>query len=100
MADYGQTYAFGTANTAQFQNAMEDFSGKDLDWFFDQWVYSPNYPNYRWSWVYAGIGNIYYLDIKISQRQGAPAVYTMPVELKLSILAKDTLLLIHDTLPD
>lgn len=36
----------GIATTAQFQDAMESESGRDLDWLFDQWVYEAGSPRF------------------------------------------------------
>ena len=30
--------------TEDFQRAMEEVSGRDLEWFFRQWIHSPGYP--------------------------------------------------------
>ncbi|OGC76047.1 MAG: hypothetical protein A2Z27_05660 [candidate division Zixibacteria bacterium RBG_16_50_21] len=94
---YGQQYSYGTANTEQFKATMEGYSGQDLDWFFDQWVYSPNYPRHNWSWVYTSIAGKYYLDVSLKQTQSTPALYTLPIEFKLSTAAKDTFFTIDDT---
>ncbi|MCI0531658.1 MAG: M1 family metallopeptidase [candidate division Zixibacteria bacterium] len=98
MADYGQTYAYGTANTVQFLNAMESYSEQDLDWFFNEWVFAPNYPRYIWNWAYTQIGTDYYLDVGIKQNQTNPSVYRMPIELKLQTTAGDTIVTVLDSL--
>ncbi len=33
--------------TADFQKAMEEASGKNLDWFFQQWIYKGGYPELK-----------------------------------------------------
>jgi len=98
LAYHGQSHSFGTATTQQFQSTMESYSGQDLDWFFDQWVYSPNYPIYKWSWVYTGSGGRYYLDGEVWQQQSTPTVFKMPVEFKLSFANRDSFFTITDTL--
>jgi aminopeptidase N len=40
-------HAFGTATSASLRDALEQYSGQDLDDFFDTWVYSPGYPHFR-----------------------------------------------------
>ncbi len=37
----------GTALTADLRHVMERASGEDLDWFFDQWLHRPGYPEVR-----------------------------------------------------
>jgi hypothetical protein len=97
---YGQSHSYGTATTQEFQAALESYAGQDLDWFFDQWVFSPNYPIYKWSWVYTSLGGKYYLDVNLSQRQTTPSVFKMPLEFKLSFPSRDSFFTISDTLRD
>lgn len=49
---YYQKYQNGNATTADFQQVMEQTSGKSLAAFFKQWLYQPGYPEVEWSWVY------------------------------------------------
>jgi aminopeptidase N len=37
-------HAHSNALTEDFQRIMEDESGEDLAWFFEQWLYRPGYP--------------------------------------------------------
>jgi len=39
--------AYRPVETADFAVAMEEASGRDLDWFFDQWAYGIGYPRVR-----------------------------------------------------
>jgi aminopeptidase N len=41
---YYSDHLHGTALSADFQKIMEETSGKELDWFFEQWLYRPGYP--------------------------------------------------------
>jgi aminopeptidase N len=54
-----------TAHTRHFQRALEDTTGRSLDGFFQQWVYSPGFPDLTvaLSWD-DGL-----LQIKVEQRQ-------------------------------
>jgi aminopeptidase N len=98
LAYYGLSHSYRTSTTEQFQAALEEFSGQDLDWFFDEWIYSPNYPIYKWSWVYTSFAGYYYLDINLGQKQDDPLVFRMPIEFKLSTAAKDTFFTVFDSL--
>ncbi len=84
---YAQTYAYSTATTEDFKNVMEQYSGQDLDWFFNQWIYSPNFPRYKYSWVYTALGGKYYTDISLVQEQANPVFYRMPVDFDLQTSA-------------
>ncbi|NIN71270.1 MAG: hypothetical protein GTO46_04895 [Gemmatimonadetes bacterium] len=41
---YYSDHLHGTALSADFQKIMEETSGEDLGWFFEQWLYRPGYP--------------------------------------------------------
>ena len=44
MREWMQRHAFGSADTRDFQRVIEDVTGRQLGWFFDQWVYGAGYP--------------------------------------------------------
>jgi carboxyl-terminal processing protease len=100
MATYGQNYLYGTANTEQFKTEMENYSGMDLDWFFNEWAYKANYPKHNWSWVWTSAGSNYYLNISINQKQtDTTFAFRMPVQFKLSALAAaDSVITLQDSL--
>jgi aminopeptidase N len=39
-----------TATTADFRRVVEETAGRDLGWFFDQWLRSPGYPRLEAEW--------------------------------------------------
>lgn len=41
-----------TVETADFRRAMEEASGKKLDWFFQQWAFQAGHPELKTSWRY------------------------------------------------
>jgi aminopeptidase N len=41
---FGQRYSYGNADSYEFMLAIEDATGQNLDWFFNQWVYKSGYP--------------------------------------------------------
>ena len=49
---YYRRHIHGNALTRDLQRALEEESGRDLGWFFQQWVYSPGHPvlTVRHSW--------------------------------------------------
>lgn len=38
------------ASTADFQKTIEDITGVEMQWFFNQWVYGNQIPTYRYAW--------------------------------------------------
>ncbi|UCE27833.1 MAG: T9SS type A sorting domain-containing protein [Candidatus Coatesbacteria bacterium] len=48
---YGGQHEYDTAVTAELIDDMEAYTGEDLDWFFDEWVYLAGYPEFEYSWT-------------------------------------------------
>lgn len=72
----------GHATTADFRRVMEEASGLELSWFFDQWLTRGGMLNVRARWhhdVTAGV-----LRLQLEQLQaGAP--YRMPIEVAFAV---------------
>lgn len=77
-------YRFGTATTDDFKNLAESLSGKELDWFFEQWVYRAGRPSLRYAWKWENNE----LILRLQQIQsGEP--YRLPFDLA-AIAGADT----------
>ncbi|MFZ0453960.1 MAG: M1 family aminopeptidase, partial [Ignavibacteriaceae bacterium] len=84
--------AYGTAVTGDFQRDAEAVSGQDLNYFFNEWIYGEHYPKYKIEWHADKINNNYEVTIKIGQTVNTyPSFFTMPVQIKISTSAGDTL---------
>jgi aminopeptidase N len=60
-----------TALTADLQSAMEKTSGQKLDWFFDQWLRRPGYPELDAHWRYDRQTHEVVIDVRQSERFGS-----------------------------
>lgn len=53
LRDYLKSHAFGTAEAADLRISMENASGKDLNWFFNEWFFGAGHPildiSYIWN---------------------------------------------------
>jgi 5-hydroxyisourate hydrolase-like protein (transthyretin family) len=90
--------AYGSAVTADFQSAAEKVYGRSLDFFFKEWIYGAGYPLYSYSWKSLPLtGNDYQVQLNIKQdvSKGTP-IFTMPIQLKFTSAAGDTLLTIFN----
>ena len=85
--------AYSTAVTEDFQRDAEAVSGQDLSYFFNEWIYGENYPKYKIEWHSDKTNNNYEVTLNISQTINTyPSYFTMPVQIKISTSAGDTLL--------
>ncbi len=79
LQEYGERYRFKSAVTEQFRDVMEEISGKDLDSFFQRWIYGEYYPIYHVTYNF----NSDSLFILIEQTQ-ANEVFEMPIDIKVN----------------
>jgi aminopeptidase N len=95
--------AYGNAVTEDFQRICETVSGRDLSWFFEQWVYRPGRPVYEYRWESSNAGPPFRTVLEISQENTQPEnntlPYKMPLQIRLAGSGSDTLLTIWDSLP-
>ena len=75
-----ETLLYGFATTEDLQRNMENASGKDLRYFFTDWVYGQGYPSYKVQWSQVGSD---YVDIKMNQVTSDISVpfFALPVPL-------------------
>jgi hypothetical protein len=73
-------FRYGFAKTSDFKQFLENFSGKDLTEFFNDWVYHEGYPIYSWKAEYYSEDTTAFT---IYQTQSHPSVnyFEMPVPI-------------------
>lgn len=80
--DYYREYRDANALTEDLQCVMEEASGEDLEWFFQQWAYVPGHPVLEGTWSHdANTGR---LTITVQQAQSSRAVFAFPLDLGFS----------------
>jgi aminopeptidase N len=65
---YYRRHMNGVASTADLRRAMEDVSGRDLGWFFAQWLTRSGVPQLSGSWRYDSAGK--QVVVTLRQTQG------------------------------
>jgi aminopeptidase N len=81
IREYYRRYRDSTATTADLVRVMEEISGEELSWFFDQWLHRTPSPALEGSWRYdSASGRI---EIELVQTQpGAP--YRLELEIGIT----------------
>jgi aminopeptidase N len=72
-------YAYKSATINDFREFAEKRSGKELKYFFDQWVYGTGFPVYKINWLSAGAN-----QLKIEAGQTGTKLFRMPMEVKIT----------------
>ncbi len=76
---YYQRHFNANATTADFRRAMEEAAGRDLGWFFDQWLYKSGDLKVAGRWTYDATAK--QARITLDQVQTDGSVFTMPLEV-------------------
>jgi aminopeptidase N len=71
--------------TSDFRKALESVSGLDLEYFFDQWVYSPGFPEYNVSYNWDSENKLAELEVE-QTNAGVDEIplYTSPVKVRFT----------------
>lgn len=81
IAAYRAAYAGSSATTAGLQTVLEDATGTDLDWFFEQWVYGENRPRLRYGWSEVSGPAV---RLVVRQEQTNAPLFRMPLDVRVT----------------
>jgi aminopeptidase N len=82
---YLNRYKFQNVETPDLEKAMEEAAGRDLTWFFKQWVYQAGYPQIEIRQIYQPRGKRLNLTVRQTQKLDniTPAVFILPLEIEI-----------------
>ena len=78
--DYYASHLHGVALTEDFRAAMERAAGRDLGWFFEQWLYRPGYPVLRVNSAWDAPAGVFRVTLTQVQPRRWPT-YRLPLTL-------------------
>ncbi len=92
---------YGTATTEDLQSVFEAATGRNLGFFFSEWVYGELYPQYAYSWGSSTAVGGHQVVVGITQTTGTsnPTFFTMPVDVKVVGLTADTTIVVFNDQP-
>jgi aminopeptidase N len=82
---YVSTHKVQVVDSDDFRKAMEKASGKDLTWFFDQWVYKAGHPELKVRWHFEDADKS--IRVRVQQTQtvdAATPLFRLPTTLEIS----------------
>jgi aminopeptidase N len=82
IREYYLRYRDSNASTADFERVVEEISGRDLHWFFQQWLYRAGSPVVQGAWHYDAAARKVLLDLTQTE-PGDP--YRLPVEVGMTL---------------
>lgn len=84
LSKYLHDYAYGTAEAVQMRLALEAVSGRDLNWFFDQWYFSNGHPRLTVAYDYDATNK----KIKVSIAQTQAKQFEFPLAIDVIVAGK------------
>lgn len=82
LKEFFSRYKYSNASTSEFEGLCEELTGKNLDQFFDQWIYKGVgiiKCDYNWN----SISSLDKVEITINQIQDEYTLYKFPLEIKI-----------------
>jgi len=87
---YFNRFGNGNATTADLAKLCTELSGKNMDYFFNQWIYGVGFPTYQVKWNY--LNGKLFVRLAQSNTQNLTNVFTLPMPILIKRLgASDTL---------
>jgi aminopeptidase N len=81
---YTKKYAYGLVETKDFQSAVEETTEKNVDWFFDQWIYKAGYPEFDVNYEWEPEEKTIKLNVKqIQNVDSLTGIFTTPVDVEI-----------------
>jgi aminopeptidase N len=89
---YLNRHKFANVESTDLKVSMEETSGQDLDWFFDQWVYGAGAPKLEIRQTWRARSKT--LTVTVTQVQGdaiTPTVFRLPLEAEIKTASGEAL---------
>ncbi len=82
---YLTSHKFANVESSDLRVSMEETSGQDLGWFFDQWVYHAGAPHLTLSPVYSARTRTMKVTVAQTQKADAlvPSVFRLPLDIAI-----------------
>jgi aminopeptidase N len=85
---YQVQFANGNASTNDLRLLVNSLSGKNYDYFFNQWIYGLGYPSYNTKWNQEG--NLFSINIVQSNLQSSTNLFQLVLPIVLRTTTGDT----------
>lgn len=86
-------FRYQSATIPDFIAKMNESTGQDLDWFFNEWIYQPNHPEYNNTYSFKEMeNNQWNVHFQANQTQSDATFFAMPLEIRIQFEdASDTI---------
>lgn len=97
LRTYQNTYAYGLATTENLKAIAAAAYGRNMDTFFNQWVYKQGYPAYKIKWNQKD--NIVFVQLTQIPSDTSVSLFYTPIELQLTAGSNDTTIRVYNDMP-
>jgi aminopeptidase N len=81
---YTNKHAYGLVETKDFILSIEEATGENLQWFFDQWVYKAGYPEFEVKYEWDADQRAIKLNVKQVQTiDSLTGIFTTPIDVEI-----------------
>ncbi|MBV8084188.1 MAG: HEAT repeat domain-containing protein [Chloroflexi bacterium] len=92
LKHYLERHRGGNVTTPDLQRAIEDVTGRNVDRFFQQWVYSPGHPDLKVSYSWDNSAKLASITVKQTQdtrppKDGGPATPLFDLTFELALVS-------------
>jgi len=91
---------FKSAVIPDFMAIVNEVTGNNYDWFFNEWIYQPNHPYYQNTFDFENlVGGEWKVNLFLTQVQTNAPFFSMPVQIQIKFAdnSDTTLLIMNDT---
>ena len=98
LKQYVKQYSYKNADTEDFQAVCEKAYGQPLGWFFKQWVYGINRPEYEYQWTTANANGKRIIKLTINQTQTNGGLFRTPLDIVVTTASGEKKFVVWDEL--
>src|SRR5579862_3874861 len=81
---YATKFSYQNVETNDFKVAIEEATGENLDWFFNQWVYKPGYPEFTVAERYDADTKLVHLTVQqVQKRDSLTGLFICPLDVQV-----------------
>ena len=84
LRDYVLTYKGRKASTEDFKRVVDRHLGEDSSWFFDQWVYGTDIPEYTYATAIVTEGSRIFVELRVRQ-DAVPETFKAHVPISIEL---------------
>jgi aminopeptidase N len=95
LKTYQSQFANGNASTADMNILVNQLSGKNYNYFFDQWIYGAGYPTYTIQWNQ--LDSVLAIEVKQQNLQDASNLFKLPLPILVQTNAGDTTIYLNQS---